>query len=71
MNSISEIPFYEIQTGDKVISAIGTLGIVSEIIPKEKATRQDDNEIGFEWENGNKSFPTWHYVLTSVKYIGR
>jgi hypothetical protein len=57
---LSAIPIYDLKVGDKVISHIGTPGEIIEIIPREQASRQEDNEIVICWSNGKVS-TTWHF----------
>lgn len=67
---LSEIPFEEIQIGDKLISANRTKGKIINLIPIDNASQKEDNEIVIDWENGNRSH-CWHFWCDKVIYLGR
>lgn len=68
MRTLSEVPFDKLKLNDKILSVRNVEGKIVELIPKEKATRQEDNEVVIHWDNGNKSH-LWHFWATNVKYM--
>lgn len=67
MRMLSDVPWGELREGDFVISRRGTIGKIEELIPREFATRKENNEIYITWVNGNVSL-TWHFQCDAVQY---
>lgn len=66
---LSEVPWSNLAIGDVCISAVGTLGVITNLIPVEKATQREDNEIKIRWGNSNVSL-VWHFQADKVLYVG-
>lgn len=67
---LSDIPFEELQVGDKLISKKNTPGKIVDLTPIEKTFRQEDNRIMIVWDNGGISIP-WHYQGAYIQYVGK
>lgn len=65
---LSDVPYTDIVVGDKVISHLGTPGIIEKLIDVEDDYRKGDNNITIQWENGNRS-TTWHRWYNHVEYV--
>lgn len=61
---VSDIPREELKVGLKVVSAIGTLGIITKIHEFDY-TQDEDRVIEIKWDNGNIS-DAWHFWLDKV-----
>lgn len=66
---LHKVAFANLQVGDEVISAKGTVGKIVRLIPKEQAEKQEDNEVAISWDNGNQSC-IWHFWCDKIKYLG-
>lgn len=69
MRKLCEIPFSDLSVGDRVLSARGIRGTITTLVPKEQATRQEDNELKVKWDNGDTSL-LWHFQGERVYYFG-
>lgn len=74
MAKVSDIPFSELKVGDKVLSAIGSPGTISGLLPE--GTYADLNyarydEVSFKWDHGGESLNMFHTNCTKIEYIGR
>jgi hypothetical protein len=69
MKMFSQVPFCDLKIGDRVIGANGVHGSITRLIPVSEARREEDNDIGITWDNGNKSL-VWHFWTNKVQYLG-
>lgn len=67
---LSEVAFDNLHVGDALISARGVPGVITKLIPREKATRNEDAEIVIQWDNGNISW-NWHFWMDQIEYLGQ
>lgn len=63
---LSEVPIEELQIGDKVISVLGTNGVISDIA-EDEYTLAEGPSIFIDWENGAKSLQ-YQCMLDKVEY---
>lgn len=71
MSMLSEVPFDQLQVGDKLISAKNNPGVITKLIKKEDTTSKEDNEISMDWESGSKSWGLFHFWCDQITYVGR
>jgi hypothetical protein len=69
---LSEVPFSEINVGDKLISAIGTSGQIRDVRHSKKymPNDKDGDEVTIDWESGNSSWIR-HYEGIHIEYLGQ
>lgn len=66
---VSEIPFEKLSKKQRVRSLLtGNLGTIVELIPRERATCKEDNEIVVLWDNGKES-EGWHFQYDKVELV--
>ena len=67
---LSNIPFNELQLGDKLISNKNTPGKITGLTPIEESWRQEGDQITIIWDNG-KTSNLWHFQCQYVQYVGK
>ena len=65
-----DIPFNELQLGNKVISMKNTSGKITGLTPIEESWRQEGDQITIIWDNG-KTSNLWHFQCQYVQYVGK
>ena len=67
--NVSQIPFDELQIGQKVIGANGVPGVISNLQPITEDYRKEDNLVSFKWENDKESPAIWHFWCDKVMAV--
>ncbi len=69
---LSDVPWDDLQIGDKCTSARGTPGKITKLEKNDRYVERDHDhyEIEIDWDNGNKSHQK-HYMMNHVTYVGR
>lgn len=66
---LSDVPFEKLSKKQRVRSLLtGVLGTIVELVPRERATRKEDNEIVIAWDNGKES-EGWHFQFDKVELV--
>jgi len=71
---VSEIPFEELQIGDRCVAQNGTQGAIIGLHPEGIYGKEVNryNAVSFKWDNGNISQYFFHeFACEVVEYIGR
>ena len=66
---LSEVNFENLRINDRVISARGIPGYISELHPASPLYRYDT--ISMVWYNGKISLSHFHMNLDKIQYLGR
>lgn len=68
LKAVSEIPFGELSVGDVVVSNMGTMGTITDLVAEGPISRFDD--VYLQWDNGRIS-KTFHINCTFICHIGK
>lgn len=68
MRKLSEVPFEELEIGDRLISAKYNLGTIIGFNLIKDDPRREDNMIGIVWDNGKTSCQ-YHFWCDHVIYL--
>ena len=69
VKKLSEVPWDNLAVGDVCISVLGTPGVITDLVPIDQTSRQEDGEVEIHWENGKQSY-FWHFWGDNITYVG-
>lgn len=68
LKAVSEIPFRDLSVGDVVVSHIGRMGTITDLVAEGPTARFDD--VHLQWDNGRPS-KVFHINCTHICHIGK